>query len=147
MKSYGKLLAVGLVCVAGVAAAKEGVTNPVVKERMDVMQVIRANTGALGDMASGKAAFDGAKAAEAAAAIAGAAATIPTVFEPQETDPVSEAKPAIWENFSDFTTKADALTTAAQSLDTGSLDALKAGMGAVGGACKACHTDYRIQTN
>lgn len=147
MKFSSKLLVAGLICGASVAVAKEGVQNPVVKTRMDTMGVIRANTGVLGDMASGKAAFDADKATEAAAALAAAAATIPQVFEPNETDPVSEAKPEIWANFGDFTGKADALYKAAQAVDASSLDTLKAGMGGVGGACKDCHTTYRISTN
>lgn len=147
MNFSSKIIAAGLICAAGVAFAKEGVQNPVVKTRMDTMGVIRVNTGILGDMAGGKAAFDADKAAEAAAALAAAANTIPEVFEANETDPVSEAKPEIWANFDDFSTKADALYKAAQAVDTSSLDTLKAGMGGVGGACKECHTTYRIQTN
>jgi cytochrome c556 len=34
------------------------------------------------------------------------------------------------------------LDTAAKS---GSLDAIKAAMGAVGGSCKACHDDFRAE--
>lgn len=147
MKFSRKVLAAGLICAAGVAVAKEGVQNPVVKTRMDTMGVVRANTGILGDMASGKAVFEADKATEAAAALAAAAATIPQVFEPNETDPVSEAKPEIWANFDDFTSKADALYKAAQSVDASSLETLKVGMGGVGNACKDCHTTYRIKTD
>ncbi|MFN3936353.1 MAG: c-type cytochrome [Gemmobacter sp.] len=138
-----KTLALCLVLAGGAAVAKEGVTNPVVKERMDLMQTIRANTGVLGEMAQGNRAFDADAAATARANLAAAAAQIPAKFEPQETDPVTDALPGIWENFPDFTTKAEALATAAEGLDTASLDSLRAGMGAVGGACRECHTVYR----
>lgn len=144
MKLQAKIVGLGLVLVAGMAVAKEGVTNPVVKERMDLMQVVRVNTGTLGDMASGKVTFDAAKAAEAKAALVAAAAEIPAKFEPEETDPVSEAKPEIWMMFDEFTANAATLEEAAAAIDTASLDGIKAGMGPVGGACKDCHTDFRM---
>lgn len=147
MNLTSKALALGLICAAGLAYAKEGVQNPVVKNRMDTMGTIRANTAILGDMAGGKAPYDAAKAAEAAAALAAAASTIPQVFEAEETDPVSEALPDIWMKPEDFKAKADTLYKAAQALDTASLDGVKAGMGAVGGACKSCHETFRMKTN
>lgn len=144
MKLPSKLLAVALIAAAGVALAKDGVQNPVVKARMDAMATIGANTKVLGDMAGGKVPFDAAQAAEAAAAINATALTVPGLFEPQEIDPVSEAKPEIWANWADFVAKADALAQAAAALDGSSLDGVKAGMGGIGGACKACHSAYRI---
>lgn len=144
MKLPTKFLAIGLIAAGGVALAKDGVTNPVVKERMDVMAMIGDNTKVLGGMAGGKMAFDADKAAAAAAAIAAASGRVAAVFEAPETDPVSEAKPEIWTNWQDFVAKADALTLAAGSLDTSSLESLQAGMGAIGGTCKACHSDYRL---
>ena len=145
MKSLTISLALCAGLVAGAALAKDGVTNPVVKERMDVMQTIRVNTGKLGDMASGKATFDAAAATEAKTALAAAAAQIVKAFEANEDDPVSEATPKIWETYADFSSKAEAMVTAAEAVDTSSLDGIKAGMGAVGGACKACHESYRAK--
>lgn len=144
MQLRKKTLALGLILVAGIATAKEGVQNAVVKERMDAMSVIAASTKVLGDMAGDKVAFDAARATEAAAAIAAASATVPALFEAQADDPVSEAKPEIWANWADFTAKSEALHQAAQALDTSSLEGLKAGMGVVAGACKACHSTYRL---
>jgi len=144
VKLQAKIFGLGLVLVAGMAVAKDGVTNPVVKERMDLMQVVRVNTGTLGDMAAGKAPFDAARAAEAQAALVAAAADIPAKFEPEETDPVSEARPEIWMMFDEFTAKAKSLEEAAAAVDTASLDGVKAGMGPVGASCKACHSDYRM---
>ncbi|WP_126974949.1 c-type cytochrome [Frigidibacter oleivorans] len=133
-----------IILAAGIASAQDTASNPVVKERIDLMGVIRVNTGTLGDMASGKAPFDAARAETAKAALAEAAAQIPARFEPQETDPVSEARPEIWTNWDDFVAKAQMLQTAAEGIDTGSLDGVKAGMGAVGGVCRECHTPYRM---
>lgn len=144
MKIVTKGLIAGLVLVAGVAFAKEGVQDPTVKARMDLMGVIGMNTKALGDMAGGKAEFDAAKAAMAKDAIIAASAEIAAKFEPQATDPVSEAKAEIWTSWDDFVKKAEALNAAATALDASSLDSVKAGMGGIGGACKDCHTTYRM---
>lgn len=145
MKTVSRTIAVCLILAAGAAVAKEGVTNPVVKARMDTMQVIRVNTGALGDMASGKTAFDATAAATAKAALAAAAAEIAARFEAEEDDPVSEVRPDIWMAFDDFTQKAEALLAAAEAIDVSSLDGVKAGMGAIGGSCKSCHEAYRAK--
>jgi cytochrome c556 len=144
LKTLTKTAVVGLILVAGVAFAKEGVQDPTVKARMDLMGTIAANTKVLGDMAGGKTAFDAAAATEARAALAAAAAEIPAKFEPQATDPVSEAKPEVWTNWADFVTKSEALLTGAEALDPSTVEGVQAGMGAIGGSCKACHTDYRI---
>lgn len=144
MKIITKGLIAGLVLVAGVAFAKEGVQDPTVKARMDLMGVIGMNTKALGDMAGGKADFDVAKAAGAKEALIAASADIAAKFEPQASDPVAEAKPEIWTNWDDFVKKAEALNAAASALDASTLDGVKAGMGAIGGACKDCHTTYRM---
>lgn len=144
MKTCSKALALGLVMAAGAALAHENVKNPVVKERMMAMKTVGANTKVLGQMAKGEAAFDAARAAEATAALIATAEQVPALFEAPETDPESEAKPEIWSNWADFVTKSEALGAAAGAIDTSNLDGVKAGMGALGGSCKACHSDYRL---
>jgi cytochrome c556 len=133
----------GLALAAGMAFAKEGVQDPTVKARMDLMGTIAMNTKILGDMAGGKTAFDAAAAEAAKTALAAAAAEIPAKFEPQATDPVSEAAPAIWTSWEDYLVKAQALVTAAEAIDVSSADTIGAGMGAVGGTCRACHSAYQ----
>jgi cytochrome c556 len=142
MKFAGKLLAIGLMSVAGIVIAADA-TNPAVKSRQEAMDSNGMNAKILGDMAGGKADFDAAKAAEAAAAIAATAATVPDLFRANEEDPKSKAKPEIWASYSDFETKAGDLMKAAQSMDTSTVEGVAAGMGAVGGACGACHKAYK----
>lgn len=144
MKFTTKALTAGLILFAGVAFAEGEATDPTVIARQEVMETIGKNVKVLGDMAGDKAAFDAAAAEAAKAAIIAASADISAKFEPQATDPASEAKPEIWTNWEDFVTKATALNTAATAMDVASLDGIKAGMGGVGGACKGCHTDYRV---
>ncbi len=143
MKLATKAFAAGLMLVAGVAIASEA-ADPTVKARQELMEDIAKNTGILGKMAGGENPFDAAAAEAAKAAIAADAAQIAAKFEPQATDPKTTAKEDIWANWDDFLKKADALKAAAEGLDATTLEGVQAGMGAVGGACKDCHTTYRI---
>lgn len=128
---------------AGTADSHENVQNETVKERMLLMKEIAGATKVLGEMAQGKTAFDADEALAAQGKLRAAAAEIDNTFRAPETDPKSEALPAIWENFGDFTEKAAALETAATGMDATSLDNLRAGMRDVGGACGACHKLYK----
>lgn len=144
MKLMTKTIIAGLIMAAGVAYAEVEPTDPVVIARQDLMKTIGKNVKTLGDMAGGKADFDATGAEAAKAAIIAASAEIGAKFEPQSTDPGTEAKPEVWTNWEDFLKKAGVLNAAATSLDATSLDGIKAGMGGVGGACKDCHTTYRM---
>ncbi len=112
-----RTLAVALSMVAGAALAHTGVRNQAVKARMHAMGIIGENTKVLGSMYKGQTAFDAAAARAAAGAIAQQAARIPTLFAAPEDDPKSEALPAIWTSFDDFTEKAQKLSAAAQPGD------------------------------
>jgi cytochrome c556 len=144
MKLLSKTIITGLIMAAGVAYAEVEATDPGVIARQDLMKTIGMNTKVLGDMAGGKADFDAAKAEAAKAALIAASADIGAKFETQATDPGTEAKPEIWTNWEDYLKKAGALNAAATALDASSLDTIKAGMGGIGGACKDCHTSYRM---
>lgn len=133
-----------LVMAATVAMAHEGVKAPLVKARMDLMGEIKDNTGTLGNMLKGKIPFDAAQAEAARLALLENAKAIPAAFETPATDPKTEAAPAIWTDWDDFIAKTDGMITAVEAADTSSMDTLRAGMGAIGGSCKACHKSYRI---
>jgi cytochrome c556 len=145
MRFVAKALIVSLTLTAGAAIAKDGVQDPTVKARMDLMGTIGMNTKILGDMAGGKAAFDASAAEAAKAALMAAAADIPAKFEIEADDPVSEARPDIWMNVEGFVEDAKGLETAAGAIDVASVEGIQAGMGAIGGACKACHSDFRAK--
>ena len=135
----------GLVAIASVGHAQGEASDPEVKARMALMKKIGSQTKILGDMAKGDTAFDATAAQEAATTMAAAAGEIPALLEPQATDPESEAKPIIWEQWSDFTQKAIDLETAATSASTTITDQASLGpaMREIGGACRACHETYR----
>ncbi|GKY88812.1 cytochrome c [Sinisalibacter aestuarii] len=133
--------AFGTVATAAFAAAQD----PEVIARKETMGLIGADVKALTQMAKGAVAFDAAAAQTAFAEIAEKAATVPVLFEPQSnTDPESDAKDAIWENWDDFVSKANNLQMAAEAgAAVDSAEALGAAMGGLGGACQACHSVYK----
>lgn len=142
---FVKAVLIGAVLAAGAAYAEGERTDPNAIARSDLMKTIGKNTGILGDMAGGKAAYDAAAAEGAKAAIIEAAAKIEETFKDQgAADPASEAKPEIWANWDEFLADAKALGDAAGAMDVASAESIGAGMGALGGACKDCHTDFRV---
>lgn len=141
-----KAIVAGLVVAAGLAGAlwAEGeASNPVVKARMEAMEQIGGGMKVLGSMAKGEMAFDAAAAQAAVATIVAESEKVPALFEAQEDDPASEALPAIWEDYADFTAKAMDLNAAAKGVTITAEADLGGAMGALGGTCKACHSKYR----
>jgi cytochrome c556 len=142
---FAKALIIGAVLSAGAAFAEEKRTDPNAIARGELMTTIGKNTGVLGDMAGGKAAYDAAAAEAAKAAIVEAAGKIEATFKDQgAADPASEAKPEVWTNWEEFLADAKKLGEAAGAMDVASAETIGAGMGALGGACKDCHTTYRM---
>lgn len=120
-------------------------TDPAAVARSELMKTIGQNIGVLGGMAGGEAAYDAAAAEAAKAALIEATGKIEATFMDQGgADPYTSAKPEIWANWDDFLVKAKAASDAAGALDVASVETIGAGMGALGGACKDCHTTYRV---
>lgn len=143
---FSKAVMIGAVLTAGAAFAQETKrTDPNSIARGELMGTIGKNIGILGDMAGGKAAYDAAAAEGAKAALIEASAKIETTFKDQgAADPASLAKPEIWTNWEEFLTDAKTLQEAAGAIDVASVETIGAGMGALGGACKDCHTEFRV---
>lgn len=143
MKTVSKaILAMGL---AGTALAHSGVHDPDVRARMDLMIDIGGAIAVVGKMAQDRADFDAEKARAARASLIIHAQDIPGAFKTQASDPMSEAMPAIWENWDDFVAKAGGMAVAAEQMDASSLEGVKAGIGALARSCSACHRAYRVQ--
>ena len=144
MKFSTKAFAVGLTLVAGIAFAETAATDADVIARQALMKTFGGAAKTLGGMASGDVAFDAAAAEAAKAVLVAGAAEIPAKFEKNAVDPGSEAKPEVWTNWADFLVKAKGMGDAASALDATTIEGVQAGMGAIGGSCKACHTTYRM---
>jgi cytochrome c556 len=122
-----------------------------VETRHGLMLQMASDLGKMGAMAKGEAAFDAALAGKAAANVAAIASVLSMEQFPAGSEngvsPDSFAKVELWANGQDFLAKIadlNAATAALQPLAVADLDSLKSGMGAVGKACGACHTAYRI---
>lgn len=131
--------------LASWATAHSGVQNHAVMVRMEAMVDVRDHIKFLAAMAQGKRVFDAEAAQAAAAGIARHAAEMPGQFVSGDQDPKSEALPLIWTQFDDFTAKAQMLYKVAADVSQGLVTEvdLRAGVGAIGAACTACHDLYR----
>lgn len=129
---------------ASVALAHEGVQNPAVMARMDAMETIGDSMKILAGMAKGQVTFDADAANAALAVIAETAATVPALFEAEESDPKSAAAAEIWFDWDDFVAKSGALEAAAAAASISAPGDLGAAMGSLGGTCKACHMAYKL---
>jgi cytochrome c556 len=143
MKFATKTLILGLVMVGGIALAQSKATDPDVHARQTLMDGNGGAMGALGGMAKGEKEFDAAAAEAAKQTLIANAADIANKFKNNASDPESKAKAEIWANWEEFSGYADNLGKAAAALDASSLDGVKAGIGAIGGACKECHTEFK----
>lgn len=146
--------AIGAALVSTVALAASHGGNPAVKARQAHMSLQAYNLGIVGAMAQGKAEYD----AEAASAAAENLAALTKLNMSSYWAPGTSnadimdtrALPAIWEDLPGVMGKIETLRAAADTLaaDAGNgLDALKAALGPVGGACGACHEAYRAPNN
>ncbi|WP_170364019.1 c-type cytochrome [Ruegeria arenilitoris] len=149
------ILAASLISVAviGTAVAQES-ENPAVKARKAVMQLYAFNLGTLGGMAKGEVEYNAEAATRAANNLVAVTQIDQSAMWPagsdNVSDPSSRALPAIWENFPDVSAKGKAMAEAAVAMQAAAgqdVEALKAAMGPLGGACSACHKAYRAPKN
>ena len=140
-------LALGMAASATFAG---GHIEGAIKARQGQMQLYQHYLGILGGMARGNVDYDATAAQAAADSLLAVASINASTLWPSGSDMDSvegtRAKAAIWENFPDVGAKSMAMTSGAAAMAAAAgtdLDALKAAMGGVGGACSACHKAYR----
>lgn len=136
--------------MAGSHSAKD--LEPPVAARHYQMQMVGYHIGILGAVAKGEMEYDATMVSAAAANIASLAkmepATLWTPGTEQGKAAGSRAKAEIWSDPEGFAEKFKVMADAATVLvDAGDLDAVRAGMGALGGSCKGCHEKYRGPKN
>lgn len=149
IKALALAAALSLPALALAQSAEEAAEDAV-EARHGYMTMLGINMGQLAGMTKGEIAYDEAGASRAAANIValtqydGPALFVEGTSSADMDD--SDALPAIWENPDDFGAKFAALTEAA----AGSPEAVAGGQESIGpvlqklgGACKACHDDYR----
>ena len=140
-----KLLILIFVTISSIAYAHSGVKDKNVKERMMVMKAMADNTKIIGQMLKGKTSFDENEAKLALERLSSLSLKTPKVFEVNATDPKSEAKPAIWDEFDEFTKLSQDLAEATEVLagSVSTINDLRPALKRVSSGCKACHSKYR----
>ncbi|WP_299694931.1 cytochrome c [uncultured Tateyamaria sp.] len=147
---------VGAVVAGTIAIAGGHSGNPAVKARKAHMQLYAHNLGILGSMAKGEAEYDADQAVAAADNLVALATMKQMSYWPAGTsteDLGEETRtlPVAWDpaNWDDLMAKSAALADSAAAMQTaaGSLEGVQASIGALGGACGACHKVYRQPMN
>jgi len=150
---FAVALSTTVIATAGLAASHTASSsNKAVAARHAQMEMISYNTGLLGSVAKGEMEFN-AEMVNSAAANLNALAKMDTATlwiggTEQGAADGSRAKPEIWTDAAGFTDKFAMLEKAsADMMDAADVDSVKAGMGAIGESCKACHEAYRGPKN
>ncbi|SPF80424.1 c-type cytochrome [Pseudoprimorskyibacter insulae] len=145
-------LVAGLALLATPAISQN--INGAVKARQGQFNVLAINLGVLGGMAKGEIEYSAEAAGAAADSLVGVAMINQAPLWPAASDEMAidgtRAKADIWDNWDDFQSKWDALGTAAAAMKVAAAegpDAIGPALGALGGACKACHEAYRAPAN
>jgi cytochrome c556 len=112
--------------------------------RMEGMSRIAEATKQIGMIVKGQAPFETGSIDAASAVLIEEAHAIPALFADRAQDPKSEALPAIWENWEDFSAKSAEGAAAAKALaDASTPEELRVAFTSLGQSCKACHALYR----
>ena len=140
-----KLLTLIFLVISSVAFAHSGVKDQNVKERMMVMKAMADNTKVIGQMLKRKTQFDANEAKSALERLSSLSLKTPKVFTVNATDPKSEAKPAIWDEFDEFTKLslelAETSIVLAGSIEI--IEDLRPALKRISSGCKSCHSKYR----
>ena len=140
-----KLLTLIFLVISSVAFAHSGVKDQNVKERMMVMKAMADNTKVIGQMLKRKTQFDANEAKSALERLSSLSLKTPKVFTVNATDPKSEAKPAIWDEFDEFTKLsldlAETSLAFASSIEI--IEDLRPALKRISSGCKSCHSKYR----
>ncbi len=118
-----------------------------IKYRKSALSVMGTHFGRVAAMANGRMPFDAAAAASNAATAEMMSKLPFAAFVDGSDKGDTKAKPEIWSQHAKFNAAAEKMqgemTKLAMVAKGGNLDAIKTQVGATGGACKACHDDFR----
>lgn len=146
-------LGIAIIATSGYAASHAASSSDkAVAARHAQMQIVGYSTGILGDIAKGEMEFDAEMVNSAATNLNTLAKLdLASLWLPgteQGAAEGSRAKPEIWSDRAGFIEKFAALEKAsADMMGAADVDAVKAGMGAIGESCKMCHDSYRGPKN
>ena len=140
-----KLFALSSFLISSIAFAHSGVKDKNVKERMMLMKAMADNTKLIGQMLKKQTPFELNEVKRALEQLSSLSLQTPKVFEVNATDPKSEAKQNIWDEFDEFTRLSNELAknTSELAILVEDIDDLRPTLMKVSEGCKACHSKYR----
>ena len=145
---FSTALALAAACGIGAVAAQS--IEDTVAARQGQFKLFAAHVGPLVGMAQGNIEYDAETAQIAADNLARLVELDQAFLWPEGSDNASidgtRALPVIWEDPDGFVARLTALqegAAAMQAVAGDGLDAVRGALGGVGGACSACHEDYR----
>ena len=140
-----KFFALSSFLISSIAFAHSGVKDKNVKERMMLMKAMADNTKLIGQMLKKQTPFELNEVKRALEQLSSLSLQTPKVFEVNATDPKSEAKQNIWDEFDEFTRLSNELAknTSELAILVEDIDDLRPTLMKVSEGCKACHSKYR----
>ena len=110
-----------------------------------LMKAMANNTKRIGQMLKKQTPFELTEVKLALEQLSSLSLQTPTVFEVNATDPKSEAKQNIWDEFDEFTRLSNELAknTSELAILVEDIDDLRPTLMKVSEGCKACHSKYR----
>ena len=143
--NFFKIFIVIATTASSIAFAHSGVKDQNVKERMLLMKAMAENTKLIGQMLKKQTPFELNEVKRALEQLSSLSLQTPTVFEINATDPKSEAKQNIWDEFDEFTKLSNELakSTSELAILVEDIDDLRPTLMKVSEGCKACHSNYR----
>ena len=148
MKSIVSLvIAAAAVSLVAPAQAQFAKPEDAIKYRRAALTVMSAHFGRVAAMANGRVPFDAAAVASNAA-VAESVSKLPYAAFIEGSDKGdTKARPEVWTDNAKFRAAAEKMQGEMAKLavvaKAGNIDAIKTQAGATGGACKACHDDFR----
>lgn len=153
-------LFLGVMLMASQVMSHSGAMG-IVKQRMDAMKTMGDHAKSVGDMLKGKSTFELTAVEEAARAFITHGEQIPDLFPDtteSRTGSETEALPAIWEDWDDFTALSRQLTengkvmaSITDELSTGTIStdeqsrAVRAAFFKASKSCSGCHERFRLE--
>lgn len=142
------VLGIGSTLVAA-EASSDRQAGEAAEFRQALLQLVRSNVGPLGAMAKGHIPFDTEVMKKNGMRIEQLSKMMPDYFmlDTRKFDIKTDAKPEIWDNMDDFSSKIGDLQSAAANLQQASMSTdeaeYKKAVGMLLKSCKSCHDEYK----
>jgi cytochrome c556 len=143
MRQLPAALAAAALLLSGPAGATKAYQHKEVAARIALMQSSREAVILLSSMTSGQIRFSSTEANTARRTILRNLRKLPRSFRKERLEPLSNARPAIWQDQNSFKALAKAAEKAARQVKPNTQESLRATLPGLMRACLACHDRFR----